>query len=211
MNEELEILRRRNKFYWEQILALFNQMVEEVGEEPEIEDVKKGRAVRLTVPVFTQPGLDYDTTDFWFWNDWHGTESALMMQMRARQMVKRYKDMTTQREPIKEYYPAQPNDFAKGAPEVKIPNQMDPKYRDIGARTKIVKRRASVKSTNTSGPVKHYTFRAFMTKENVQPEPPKQPLTILASYMNEAEDLTELPQDLIDDIKRLMPRTSSYG
>lgn len=100
-------------------------------------------------------------------------------------------------------YPAKPNDFAKGAPEVKIPLQMDPKYRDIGAKTKVVRRRASLVSTGKDKQT--YGFRAFMTKEDVQPESPKNPLKVLQSLL-EADDLTELPQDVIDDLKSLMRR-----
>lgn len=106
---------------------------------------------------------------------------------------------------VNEYYPATPNSFAAGAPDVKIPLQMDPKYRDIGSRTKIVRRRTVIKSTNDKGPKKYYSFRAFMTKEQQEVPAPKQPLTNLQGLM-EFDDISELPQDVISDLKSLMRR-----
>jgi len=111
---------------------------------------------------------------------------------------------------LEEFYPAKPNDFAKGAPEVKIPLQMDPKYRDIGARTKIVKRRATIKSTNTTGPVKYYTFRAFMTKENLEPEAPKSPLKNIQAIL-ETDDFSEWPQEILDEIRKMMRKGVNPG
>lgn len=110
---------------------------------------------------------------------------------------------------MSKYYPATPNSFAQGAKEVNIPLQMDPKYRDIGAKTKIVRRRTTVKSTNTEGPKKFYSFRAFMTKENVEPTP-LNPITGLKDIL-ESEDMSELPQDIINDIKSLMRKGVNPG
>jgi hypothetical protein len=97
------------------------------------------------------------------------------------------------------YYPAQPNSFAQGAPDVKIPNTMDPKYRDIGAKTKIVKRRATLKSSNTQGPTKYYGFRAFMTKEAVEPQPEKHPLKAMKSLLEADEGA--VPELVLKEIK----------
>ncbi len=102
------------------------------------------------------------------------------------------------------YYPAKPNQFAQGAAEVKIPLQMDPRYRDIGARTKIARKRTTVKSTNTTGSRKYYGFRAFMTKEQKE-IPILQPIAGLKNLL-EHDDISELPQDILDDIKSLMRR-----
>jgi hypothetical protein len=111
---------------------------------------------------------------------------------------------------INETYPATPNDFAKGAPEVNIPLQMDPKYRNIGASKKIVRRRVTIKSTNTTGPTKFYSFRAFMTKESVEPEAIKVPLKNIQNIL-ERDDLSELPQDMIGEIKKQMRKGVNPG
>lgn len=109
---------------------------------------------------------------------------------------------------VNEFYPAQPNEFAQGAPEAKIPNQMDPRYRDIGRRTKIGKRRVNIHSTNTKGPRKYYTFRAFMTKEDTTSANGN--TKFLASLLvTEATDITALPEQVVDELKKLVKKGAS--
>lgn len=82
------------------------------------------------------------------------------------------------------------NDFSKSSKEMNIPNQYD--NVDWGARTKIVKRKVTSKSSGKDGTV--FGSKAMLTKEH-------QHLTF-KEYLKEAEDLTLLPDSVIGELKK---------
>ena len=80
------------------------------------------------------------------------------------------------------------NSFSKSSSEMKIPNQYD--NVDWGKRTKIVKRKVTSKSSGKDGTI--FGSKAILTKENMS----------FKQYLQEAEDLTLLPDSVIGELKK---------
>lgn len=89
--------------------------------------------------------------------------------------------------------PGQDNEYSKSVEELKIPNQYD--NVDWGKRTKLVVRKVSTKERGGKG--KFYGAKAIVTKEGEK-------LTFADFLIAEAEDVTLLPQRIVDELKKLI-------
>lgn len=89
----------------------------------------------------------------------------------------------------KKLYPGDENSFDKSAKPINIPSQFDNK--DYGKKSKIVPRKVRIISSGKDK--KFYGARTIMTKENN--------ITFIDHLLQEAEDLTALPEKIIGEIK----------
>lgn len=89
--------------------------------------------------------------------------------------------------------PGSDNEYAKNAGEMAIPSQFD--NVDWGKKTKLVVRKVSTKARGAKGTF--YGSKAIVTKEGEK-------LTFTDYLIAEAEDVTLLPQRVIDELKKLI-------
>lgn len=81
------------------------------------------------------------------------------------------------------------NELSQASSEMKIPSQYD--NVDWGARTKLVNRKVSTKSSKTG---EIFGSKTIMTKEHAKP-------TFIEHLINESDDITLLPDRVIGEIK----------
>lgn len=95
----------------------------------------------------------------------------------------------------KKTFPADENQFDKTAVTMKFNNTMDPKQRDIGAKTKVRAEKVQIKDSKTG---KVYGTRTLMQKSTEGVE-----IKTLADFLlAEATDISLLPDQLVKEIKK---------